>query len=327
MKIPPFITRILSPLALGALLLTPVASKAQPATPNNPGDTQQERRPAGVPATYRLTPFGWISPSCLIAVEKGQTFNAARQAREASGRRCGAQRFDRTGAPIGQNASTSQLKSLDRYETFASVDIPRDYDRVAANSRLVVPEEPRLKPRTTIFLDTGIHDVDDITGTLFHTSVVYNLDSEHPGWWATIWVDAWRGKDTYYLKPVKISSGEEIQSTIDATQSGGQTTITASITNTSSGDTIITGVYGPQPLNANSILNLGFDPLLPSNKCSALPLGGEISYPLLNTYVARGGGPLNDISGKIAARPQRPDALCEIELTLNDAEKARVTRQ
>ncbi len=169
-------------------------------------------RPAGVPAGYVITPFGYFHPSCALRTEEGQTLRSDGRITNANGtvaakaQACGYAHYTRTGLPVAPNTRTSrQTREPVINGWLESVQTISDtwYDGITAT--WTVPPQPPVDDYQTIFFFPGFED------TINNLSIVQPvLQWYYPGPWTLASWNCCLAGNVYESRPVKASPGDSI---------------------------------------------------------------------------------------------------------------------
>lgn len=188
-----------------------------------PGQTSQEspqahpvipKRPASVPPDYRVTPFGYFHPSCVVRLAKGDELRARQGViKHADGtnipmHKCDYPRYsgdgqalygDRPAAAKDPNISHSWIVSESVTTSTSS------YGSLSAEWS--VPPNPASNDGQTLFYFPGMEDINDVV-TIIQPVLGWNSDYSS-AWGIASWNCCENGT-TYEATPQQVNAGDTI---------------------------------------------------------------------------------------------------------------------
>jgi hypothetical protein len=207
-------------LLLGVFTLSLAAQEQaapalQPAGPN---------RPAGVPADYVITPFGYFHPSCVLQLNKGEYRTSSGLLHHVDGSEtqvspCQYPHFSPSGAAASSQDAESTLRPAIQHSWIenSSVTTTSAYGKEVSTWK--VPPVPLMHDGQTIYLFPGFEDINDS-----QTSILQPVIGSYDGgqWWMASWNCCLAGT-VDESTPVSINAGDTIVGTTEMTCVAGTT--------------------------------------------------------------------------------------------------------
>lgn len=173
-------------------------------------------RPAGVPARYAITPFGYFHPSCVLRVEEGETLLADGRVRHADGSVaanipvCNYPHYSPKGAVVTEglrDASGNKTPGIWGWLEYISATTDTWYGEISAT--WTVPPAPSTVEGQTLFFFPGFED------TIHNFSIVQPvLQWYPPGPWAIASWNCCMQGTVWNSLPKKVNPGDTILGTI-----------------------------------------------------------------------------------------------------------------
>ena len=208
---------LLVTLAAMSLCLTFLASSmAYAQVPVGPN------RPAGVPAGYVITPFGYFHPSCVRQVAKGETLLAdGRVLQHANGTlenipACEYPHYAASGAIVTAGATKVESPAINGWVESASVTTSTSYGEIIAT--WTVPPAPISKVEQIVYFFPGMEDSNNVVSII---QPVLGWNSFFGEVWSIASWNCCLSGTADYSTPLPVNAGDTIQGTVESTCSAG----------------------------------------------------------------------------------------------------------
>jgi hypothetical protein len=181
----------------------------------------RSRLPAGVPADFAITPFGYYHPSCVNHLSKGDVLRQNEQAiQRANGtheniRACAYPHYRADGEKvIGDERDVQQPNISHSWIVSASITTSSAYGSVYAE--WLVPPAPSKNDGQTLFFFNGLMDIHD-QATIIQPVLGWNADYAS-GWGIAAWNCCLKGT-VWEGTPARVNSGDHLIGSVAASHS------------------------------------------------------------------------------------------------------------
>jgi hypothetical protein len=270
----------LAVMSLCFMFLASTMSYAQvPARPN---------RPAGVPADYVITPFGYFHPSCVLRLAQGQTLLAnGRVLQHADGTledipACEYPHYAASGAITAAGATKLESPTINGWVESASVTTSTAYGEIVAT--WTVPPAPTSRNGEVVYFFPGLEDINDVV-SIIQPVLGWNMDDTNTPWTIASWNCCPSGI-TVESTPVNVNPGDTIVgTTVSTCGAGNESCPTWNITTadvTTGGSTTL----GNTPSEGQTF-NWAFGGVLEAyniTQCSDYPPNAALTYTDIALY-------------------------------------------
>jgi len=214
----PYTRTVVVTLAMMTFCLMFLASTmAQAQVPVRPS------RPAGVPADYVITPFGYFHPSCVLRLAPGETVLAdGRVLQHADGKvedipACKYPHYAASGAIAAAGATKAESPTINGWVESASVTTSTAYGEIIAT--WTVPPPPTSKNGEIVYFFPGLEDINDVV-SIIQPVLGWNMDGTNTPWTIASWNCCPSGI-TVESTPVNVNPGDTIEGTTVSTCGAG----------------------------------------------------------------------------------------------------------
>jgi hypothetical protein len=184
-------------------------------------------RPAGVPADFVITPFGYFHPSCVHALAEGQTLLPDGSVRLADGslqakKACNYAHYTATGAIVSPEAkAASHLDpTINGWLEYISTTTSDSYGKIM--STWTVPPAPTSNDGQTLFFFPGLEDLNDVI-SIVQPVLQYGPSGAGGGnFWAVASWNCCINGDTWFSTLLDVNVGDGLQGTIVSTCAPGK---------------------------------------------------------------------------------------------------------
>ncbi|AUH51321.1 hypothetical protein CXB49_11095 [Chromobacterium sp. ATCC 53434] len=222
-----WLRRLLRGIALLAALQTP-ALAADAVRPT----TAAAHRPAGVPADYVVTPFGYFHPSCVQEIRPGETLQADGRIRAADGGlraavACRHARFGPQGEAIGQNgpAPKPQASTDDQINGWVlDTELVTSSAYAGISANWTVPAAPASSDGQVVYFFPGLQDRNNVQSIL---QPVLGWNAFNDNRWTIASWNCCRDGAVNYSTPQATASGNQIVGTVQNNCAAGTATCTS----------------------------------------------------------------------------------------------------
>jgi hypothetical protein len=206
--------------AVPILLLLGVGLGAQ----ESPRGSQEtaSARPASVPESFAITPFGYFHPSCVRSLAENELVLADGRVQHANGTTdvqapaCGFPHFTATGvlvtenakAPLEANLAAGNLPTIHGWLEYVSATTDTSYREISAT--WPVPAAPATIQGQTLFFFPGFEDYNNIL-SIVQPVLQWGRSSDGGGnyWGIASWTCCILGT-TFHSRLLKVSTGDTI---------------------------------------------------------------------------------------------------------------------
>jgi hypothetical protein len=201
--------KIAKSLAIAMFVVALTAAQALAST--------EAKRPAGVPADYVLTPFGYFHPSCVNHLAQGDVLREDLKVIERNDGTtqpltCAYPHFEGDGTkevgdlkPVGDGTTRPPFIGHAWIE-FASVHDANDYEQVY--SEWEVPPTPTTNDGQTIYLFNGLEDINDVVSII---QPVLGWDGNGLSGWSIASWNCCPSGTTNEATPQSVNTGDHIE--------------------------------------------------------------------------------------------------------------------
>lgn len=272
----PFLASLCFSLAMsGGVLQAQSQSEPASAGPN---------RPAGVPASYVITPNGYFHPSCVKELASGDTVLRDQHAvRHANGTvenitACPYAHYGARGQIETGEAQSAEPPQLTGWIEDIYITTSTSFGGVVTT--ITVPSGPDSNDGQTVFFFPGLEDI-NVEESILQPVLGWNAFSNYPGWSIASW--NYMLENEIYSSPVGVSTGDliigEVMSNCSAgtlvcptwfvlTEDANKGTSTELSSTSSYGQTFNLGFLGVLEVEGNGVV-----------QCSDYPPSGSLAFP------------------------------------------------
>ncbi len=200
-------------IAIAALLAGPVSAQAQAAGP---------KRPANVPESYVITPFGYFHPSCVVHLAEGdeirrdQTLVRHADGTTAAMHVCEYARYKADGESMFGDERAIAHPDINGYIELVSAVTKTSYGSLSA--QWSVPARPHADDGQTIYIFPGLEDTQN-TVTILQPVLGWN--SDYPSAWGIASWNCCESGTVYEAPSARVSPGDTIFGQIHETCAAG----------------------------------------------------------------------------------------------------------
>jgi hypothetical protein len=172
------------------------------------------QRPASVPSSYVITPFGYFDPSCVGHLAKGDVVRHDKKAIEhANGsfedmHVCGFAHYKADGTKImgDEQAQPNTDPSIGHaWVEYAGVTTTSAYGEIYA--QWTVPPAPETNDGQTVYLFNGLEDYQDVVTII---QPVLGWNSDYASAWGIASWNCCESGTVYEATPTRVNSGDQI---------------------------------------------------------------------------------------------------------------------
>ncbi|POZ61962.1 hypothetical protein [Chromobacterium alticapitis] len=226
-----WIKRLLGAAALLAACHA-LAQAAPPEPPHSLTRAAASPRPAGVPADYLITPFGYFHPACVQEIRPRESVQADGSIRGANGAvRAGAScqhvRYTLRGEAIGprdkrpapQTALTATQSAINGWVLDTELTTSSAYGGI--NASWTVPANPAAYAGQVVYFFPGLQDYNDVQSIL---QPVLGWNAFNDNRWTIASWNCCQNGAVNYSSPQAVASGDQIVGTVQNNCAAGAAT-------------------------------------------------------------------------------------------------------